>query len=323
MNKKIQILRAIAIIAVLITHTYYTLNKEIELIFFPICGFGVGIFLFLSGYLTKINKKSYKETILKRLKKLLIPYVIWTLVFSFARNNLNIIKNLLLADEPTIFYYIFIYIELTLLTPFIVKLLKSKYWILGFVITPISILITNYLFPFVFSINLGYFKSLNCFQWFIFYYLGMILGSSFKKINISNKKLVICYIVTLIISFLEGYISYKYFPNVNLHESPMRFSMMIYSIVLCLLSYNWLNKGDIKKINKFEKLLIVVGNYSFGIYLSHLFINQILTFIFKHIGLLNYYIFPINFSLVLIFSVMAIFVFRKIFGTKIASYIGF
>lgn len=67
-DKKIQILRGIAIIAVVAIHT---VRGDISIIIRPFINFAVAMFIFLSGYLTKIedknltigifNKKGYLE----------------------------------------------------------------------------------------------------------------------------------------------------------------------------------------------------------------------------------------------------------------------
>lgn len=69
-NNKIQIIRGIAIIAVVCIHC---LPLGIAQVYVrPFLNFGVALFLFLSGYLTK--KGHFNIT--NRIKKVLIPYFI-------------------------------------------------------------------------------------------------------------------------------------------------------------------------------------------------------------------------------------------------------
>ena len=59
MNKKIQILRALAIIAVVCIHTVP--RNDIGIVLRPFMNFSVALFIFLSEYLTKFPIKSIKE----------------------------------------------------------------------------------------------------------------------------------------------------------------------------------------------------------------------------------------------------------------------
>lgn len=44
----------------------------------PFVNFAVGMFIFLSGYLTKENENGvYRDIIYRRIKKIIIPYIIW------------------------------------------------------------------------------------------------------------------------------------------------------------------------------------------------------------------------------------------------------
>ena len=131
-SNKIQILRALSIIAVVLIHTCP--NNECQFLFRPFINFGVATFLFLSGYLTKdvINIKSFFK---KRIFRVLIPYLIWTFIYSglsFIGDGFNLkrlLLNIFLSKSAVHMYYILVYIELMILTPLIFKLARSKYWI--------------------------------------------------------------------------------------------------------------------------------------------------------------------------------------------------
>lgn len=134
---KIQILRGLAIVAVVCIHSLpYGL---VQVFIRPFINFCVGLFLFLSGMLTNADNC---HTV-KRLKKILIPYVIWTFIYTLfssyeapAQIPFVFLKSLITADSSSVMYYVFVYCELTLLVPLIDKLAKSRYRYLGFV-TPL------------------------------------------------------------------------------------------------------------------------------------------------------------------------------------------
>lgn len=95
MNKKIQILRAISIIAVVLIHTCP--NDILTLFIRPFTNFAVALFLFLSGYLTNINTITNK-TIKRRILRVIIPYIIWTIIYT-------IYKSQFIRNTYKYFYY--------------------------------------------------------------------------------------------------------------------------------------------------------------------------------------------------------------------------
>ena len=133
-NTKIQILRAIAIIAVVMIHTCP--DGIMQVYASPFINFSVATFLFLSGYLTSIDNSDWKSFYKKRIFRVIIPYIIWTLLYttaSFIGDSINFKKyiiNLFSTKAAPTLYYIFVYIQFVLLTPILGKLAKSKYnWI--------------------------------------------------------------------------------------------------------------------------------------------------------------------------------------------------
>ena len=85
-NQKIQILRALAIMAVVLLHTCPSGNLSV--VFRAFFNFAVASFLFLSGYLTKIENDNWLKFYKKRIIRVIIPYVIWTIFYTVA--NLGI-----------------------------------------------------------------------------------------------------------------------------------------------------------------------------------------------------------------------------------------
>lgn len=128
-NQQIQVLRGIAIIAVVMIHTCPLGLSQVY--FRPFINFSVALFFFLSGYLTKWDNNDWPSLMRRRVKRVLIPYVIWTVIYSIPNiSPYKVTLNLLTARGAMQLYFIFVYIQLVLLTPFLCKLSKSKYnWI--------------------------------------------------------------------------------------------------------------------------------------------------------------------------------------------------
>ena len=236
-NYKIQMIRAIAAIAVIGIHT--TPDKTTEFLARPFLNFAVATFIFLSGYLTKIENNNWKEFFKKRITRVLVPYIVWTVIYSVVTSNISKIpENLLTTKASGVLYYIFIYIKLMLLTPLLGKLLKSKYSWGGWLITPISILVMVYI-PLIFKIELNQIMTdlifTSVLRWITFYYLGLALGNRIIKKEYNLKKLIILYVISIILQFLEEYIMLK--QNIESYSAQLKFTSIITSVIVILIFY--------------------------------------------------------------------------------------
>ena len=168
--------------------------------------------------MTKIDAYDWKELYKKRIMRVLIPYVIWTFLYTtvnFFENGINIKKyiiNLLTARATGVFYYIFIYIQFVILTPFLCKLAKSRYRYLGFVVAPISVLIKYIEFFSDVAPNkyiLGIY-DICCLGWVTYFYLGLLLGNGIIKKHYNIWVLLIIYVLSVLLQTIEGYIWFKH-----------------------------------------------------------------------------------------------------------------
>lgn len=318
-NNLVQIFRAIAIIAVVMIHT--TPLGEWQVICRPFINFSVATFIFLSGYLTKLENKNWCNFMKKRINRVIAPYIIWSIIYSipmiFDCGIWILLKNLITAKAGAQFYYIFVYIQFVLLTPFLAKLIKSKYQILGWFIAPFSIFIFKYLVLFIGEIDLNKYLSLlwsdSCLGWFTFYYLGLILGNRIININYSLRKLFVLYLFSLILQMLEGYVWFL-LGEVNCGTQLKLTSLM--TSVLFLLITDIILKRNYNIENKFIRL---IGDYSFGIYLCHIFIIKLLS----KIPYYNLIFYPINSVIVFLISFVCCYLGYKVCGEKIGKLFGF
>ena len=180
---KIQIFRGLAIIAVVCIHN--TPLGMAQVLYRPFLNFSVAMFLFLSGMLSNAQKWNP----LRRIKKIAIPYVIWTAIYTIMAGNYHFselpllyIKNLLTGRAAAIMYYVFIYCEFTLLIPLIDRLAKFKYKYFGFVFAPLEIVLVR-LIPILmgYQLSQGFaiIVQISCLGWFTYFYLGYLIGNGF------------------------------------------------------------------------------------------------------------------------------------------------
>ena len=306
-SNHIQILRGMAIIAVVVIHN--TPIGLAQVFVRPFLNFCVGTFLFLSGFLS--SNKSWKPK--KRLLKVLVPYVIWSFIYVCASNlwslseiPLDYLKSLLLGDSAAIMYYIFIYCQFTLLIPIIEKIANSKYKYLGFIISPIEIILMR-LLPLIagYEINIYIEKimGLSCLGWFTYFYLGYLIGNKRIIINYRKSVLLPLLIVAILLQMLEGYYYFS-LGEVNC-GTQLKLSALLSGTIFVLLGCNFINSESLYNF----KPLHILGDYSFGIYFSHLAVMFVLSFVPYYS---KYVIYPFNAVLAIVVSLGLCCIGRKI-----------
>mgnify|MGYP003313596729 CR=1 FL=1 len=317
-NQKVQILRGIAIIAVVLIHTCP--SGYWQVICRPFINYSVATFLFLSGYLTKTDNDNWPKFFKKRIFRVLLPYLLWTVLYSITSKGLdfsNIVKNILTAHSACTMYYILVYIQFVLLTPLLGKLAKSKYKLIGWFIAPIFVLIFKY-YPWLTGQSLHpIFKLLwgnCCVGWFTFYYLGLLLGNNLIHIKSEIRQLFVFYILSIILQIAEGYWLLQL--GENNCGTQIKLSSLLTSSIFALIAYRYINST---KYDFANNVLLTIGNYSFGIYLSHIMIMRLLS----HIQIYKEIPYVINSVIVIFVSLVFVYYGSKICNTKINNILGF
>lgn len=321
MNQRIQVLRAVAIFAVVMIHTCPGGLPQVFVR--PFINFAVGTFLFLSGYLTNTDSIDTKAFYKRRILRVLIPYIIWTVLYTavgFYSNGVDgkqFLINLLLAKSARHMYYVLVYIQFMLLTPSLGRLLKTRQWWVGFVIAPLSLALRYY---WVFTgISPNYYVSavwdICCLAWFTFYYLGLYLRNSNTRPTFHYRPLLAVYAASLVIQMLEGFWWYRL--GADNFGTQLKLSSLLTTSVFILLAYSYITQEN---TDSRYKALVLIGNYSFGIYLSHFMIIILLDAFFPVRQAIP---FPFNSVIVLLLSFILVSLGHKILGDKVSKYLGF
>lgn len=308
-SRHIQILRGISILAVVLIHN--TPAGMSQVFVRPFLNFCVGTFLFLSGFLSSTESWNPK----KRIIKVFVPYVIWSLVYVCANNldapsgiPVEYVKALILGNASAIMYYIFVYAEFTLLIPVIHKLANSKYKYIGFVIAPVEIIFMRTL-PMLGCYEPNFYLQriidLSCLGWFTYFYLGYLIANRKLTVKIPTVGLLGLLSVTLLLQMAEGYLYYAL--GQENCGTQVKLTNLLSTTFFVLLAYKFI----LSKKPRSGKLLYVLGNYSFGIYFSHLAVM----FVFRQIPYYaEYVIYPINAVLVTAVSLALCCLGKKILG---------
>ncbi len=274
------ILRGMAIIGVLIGHSS-GVGEGFEATSFDFIGtvllrlvinFCVPLFLALSGFFLankKVEKsKDYKGFIKKQIPRVLVPYIIWSFLYSmmtfFNGADINtIIEKFLTFQSSAPMYFIFLIIQYYLLLPILKKLANNKGLILSAAISLTCGLLIIYFREYT-SIKLplvvfaGFFPT-----YLVFFVLGLYLRNN--KINLTNHQLIPLVILFYLLSCLETYILYTKFSNIKTAANPENITSFLYSFFIIIFFFQNVRDSNNRLMNYF-------GEISFGIYFSHIII---------------------------------------------------
>lgn len=364
---EIEWLRGIAIIMVLLIHTFgfFTQIPEMNILLFVtsyidvIASLAVPLFVFISSLLMTLQKSyliNYNKFIFNRLKFILVPYIIFSIiyiVFYSYWNNIQFPKLRLIVDYlynggsafhlyfiPIIvglyifyhiFYYLFVWLskKLTPIFPIVLSLIIQNIWIN-------QQMIIERFFPNVFKNSFyGYLSTFTSFsQVFIYIILGIYFGINYEFFMAYIKKcklktnLIIALLLSLIVDWewlagIKEYGNFYAIPSVIM--IPTRLVMLISHIFWffsLLKIFEWLQNTK----NRINILILEISRFSFSIFLIHIIYFEILLKIFTKYHLINnrpnFYIF---FFLILLCSsyfsvrIISLIPFHRIVIGKIAK----
>lgn len=281
-----------------------------------------------------------------RLKKILIPYILWSVFYSVISsddglNPLRIVYHLITGKASAQLYYIIVLVELTLLTPLLMKTLdRRKLSIAILSITPCYLLLCCG-YRYATGSELTWMGRDFC-AWVIFYYFGMLIKRYGWKCRKSAYFLG-TYLFALIISIMEGFIVNFKLGMFSMAIGQINVTTMIYSLTVIALIMN--NRKDpcnqiankiypenkilLSKLKQtIMKMLVHIGDISFGIYFCHTFVLKGVRFVMRHLGFMEAFPLPLiqimQFSLVLTGSIIVIYIFQRMDPKrKICPYLGF
>ncbi len=280
--------RGVAIIAIVATHvTSGSLADNGYLIaYHQLFHFGVPAFLFISGYwlsLKPINSlKDYELFLRKRLSRILIPYLVWSIVIIgyetiiTADYNISLITYKLLTGRAIMpYYYVILTAQFYILTPLLQYLNRKPHGLVVILLFNCISLLAIYLSR-AFNI-FGFIPIWRPFYtWIIFYQLGLWIGSrEIKKIitPIINIYIIPALILSLLILEAETMFLLTKSDNLEFSSNSIKYSSFLYSI--CVI-FGFLCIRE--KLECWPKFLINLGRYSFGVLLIHI---PILRMVFK------------------------------------------
>ena len=306
--KELDILRAIAFIFVVEQHTISNAHYTIYKILYTLAKPAAAVFLCISGislcyvYLENFNWEKYY---IKRAIKILIPYMVWSLIYLYIYGKSVSLANLLVQVMAGNAYYhlwymgmtirLFVYFPIILL---IAKKVHKQDLKLRIVIL-ITVILSYYevsKYNNVIANNISFFIFKNPTEiqqriinisplfWFLYFVLGLYIAFNYKFF----KKTILKFKVPVIGIYILLFI-YSYLNEINKIKFSRSLSLLYY--VFTILLWYIISVGLTDK-NKIYTFFNFIGKYSFAGYMVHLLVVRI---VFNQ---LSVYL-PFNYTLVI------------------------
>ena len=285
---EINFVRAIAALAVVMVHVtaanYHLNDKTLDgiLLFLnQISRFGTPFFALISGFLLYNqaikNRYNFKKFVKSRLTKVVIPFIIWSFIYllinSYSFSNISNLKELkeflyyfFTGKSSYHLYFIAVVIQFYLLFPFIQRLNSKRHL---FLLTIIGLYLNYFHIVTPFEIGTGLIKEFTrerafIFYWLFYFFLGGLLVHYWKNIVTKIRENLL--LVTGLGFTALLFMSYDYMTSSYIKSSTRPANLI--NVPILLLSFTGLYYL-LDKLKGIRKLLLMIGNFSMGIYLVH------------------------------------------------------
>ncbi len=310
-----QSIRGICILMVLLIHTLLLTSdvyiNYLNIIIRRIIDFAVPVFMFLSGYFVKYDER--KSFFKKKITRIVGPLLIWNLIYGVTNiitqnvtNNIEKIKLVMLGGFHL--YFLVVLLMLVIITPFLIKYIqknnsRTKLY-LPLLIT-LLYNVCNTIFYIKFNSSIPYYNY-HIFGWFSYYYLGLLFRYDKIEVKSLEKINYLCFL-SLMVSIIEGIFIYAEYEYYDLAVTQISTGNYIYCMALCLIIKNS------EKEKSHKNILTMLGDFSYGIYLSHVLILMLIKKLVSYFDIAYF----INITLTYILLVMITYILNYIYYKKI------
>ncbi|OCX54072.1 hypothetical protein BEL04_07310 [Mucilaginibacter sp. PPCGB 2223] len=288
-------LRVIALFAVIVLHTtspvLETYNKgpvNVWLIgdfYNSLVRFAVPVFVMITGALMLHREYELGDFLKRRLSRVVTPFLFWSLVYiayMYYNEDIDMPETWWLTFKQAMHFlrdgasyhlwYVYMLIGLYLIMPVISRFVRNAsqkevryFLIVWFLVMMIE---QPYFSKYKPSLDLRYFEG----------YIGyLVLGHSlaFAKFKVKNMRvwMYLLFVVSLALIVCGTYLLYQHYNGI----STIMYEPISPSIMLIASSVFLIGKSSAPKLPQWLiKLRDFAGTYSFGVYLSHALILQLL-----------------------------------------------
>ena len=267
-DRYLQAVRGLAIIAVVLIHCLP--RSVFSLAVRPFLNWAVAAFIFLSGYLTNEHKVAEGGVLVRRLCKILPPYVAWSVLYAVVLQHLSlsgIVKAVFTGGAAAQMYFLFIYAQLTLLTPVLYRVLRSRR-VLVYAICPVALLGHEV----ATAMGFGHPVVARLFpMWMIFYVVGLDWGHWRHLVEGKFERWLFVTCACLCIQLISGF-AWNDFGDYSMATTQLKLSSMATSLATIgvIMSLPLTMRKGVS-----SSVLARLGDVSFGVYLSHILVLAI------------------------------------------------
>ncbi len=267
--------RGLAIVFVVFNHSYSgnplsgTFIQELYLVFREIVTCAVPLFLAESGYFLAKKEirgwKQYWEFVSGHSFRVWLPMVVWSLPLFFINDHQNLLLSacFMLMGGYSIYYFIALIIQYYVMQPVLAKVERGGV-ILCFVITCISTAFVCYLMA-IKGIGLKLIEAVGTFPiWLVYPTLGYYIRK--KGCDYKLWPWIVVLLLGLIACVLESkalYMPYKQ------GLGATKLSAVFFSCAAIMVLFNNKVQNALTGKSIAYKVLLFLGEISFGIYLTH------------------------------------------------------
>ncbi len=230
----------------------------------------VPMFVMLSGALLLGKEEPFSAFFSKRLKRVLVPFVIWSfLVYAIlyiqggGRSLLDFVYEYVVKTLTSgvygIYWYIYLIIGLYIITPLLRKICADR----NCCIYSLCFIFLFYLIQTIFpDVVLCKRFSFENFLWVGYFIAGYAILTFFKGYKWFYKTsvalLLVVVVFRIMLTLLAGSLCGEYMTVIN----------RVLTILASILLFSALVASPVKS-SKIDKLVIMVSNVSYGVYLTH------------------------------------------------------
>jgi len=336
--EEIQFLRGFGVLGVIAIHTtaYFTEIKNYNTLVLLnlwtdiFSQFAVPLFILISGFVLAKNYRndfSLTKFYKKRIRSIIPQYLIFSVLYTIFNNwvvmhynplstNFSLLLNNILHFNASYHLWFFsIIIQFYILYPMIIKIYDFFRLIdrVELLIAALLVIQTIWMVG-IHTVSFPFLK-LNFISFLFYFGLGIYTCDHFDQLKKGLNRLTPVYLITslaltlgssffIIIGLTTGY-RYNSIPPYFFMGAELIFPVLRISTFLLL--YN-LAASLVGKKSILSKVVYKVGDYSFGIYLIHIFFNQYAIRILKNntVDYNNWMFYPSVFVVTVVFSYLAI-----------------
>jgi peptidoglycan/LPS O-acetylase OafA/YrhL len=262
--------------------------------------FSIAAFLFVSGYFIAIATSKNRETISwnivgKRIRTLLIPYLLWSFVVIFLQISLEgrrptpvqLLSDLALGQTNEVLYFVPLLIQFYLLAPFLVFFAKKNWKLFLGVVSLIQLAVLLLPYPLFLNLDVPNAARLSALvpKWLflsriLWFSAGIVFGFQLEAFRSAFQRIRWAALVIALIAIPLGMLEWELYFRLSgqpwlAYRETLLDTFFSMAVIICILGFLQVQLPIARGMER-------LGKDSYGIYLTHyLFIEYTAKVIYR------------------------------------------